>query len=218
MVESLLVLVLVTNQQNDKAKQIYDSMIETYRSCQTYSDTGSLISGEDKLTFVTHFNRPTKFYFEFTEQTGDKNRFVLWCPGSAQPGTGAFLETHTWDTGDRKTKSKILGSAVAGFTGISSGAACNVPKLLLPGRISIGILDRMTDLVFVKTESIRNEPCEVIFSDIQDTKLWISQKSHLILRIEEKLGNINEVSEYFPSINGKVPDSKFIFTPPTLIN
>jgi outer membrane lipoprotein-sorting protein len=200
--------------RDGKASQIFQAMQETYASCRTYSDTGSMKSEGDNITFITRFHRPTKFYFEFNELTDEKSRYVLWCPGSAQPGSGAYLETHTWDTRDRSKDSTPLGRAFAGFTGISRGTACNIPGMILPGEIGMGNIPRITDISFERSESIRGELCDVIASKDEDVKLWVSKRTHLIWHIVEGQGKAAEVSDYSPTVNQEIPDSLFAFTPP----
>lgn len=207
-------LALTLGQHDKKAAEIYEVMKETYASCSTYTDTGTLNSDDEKLSFITHFRRPTKFYFEFNELTGDKGRYVLWCPGSAQAGPGAFLETHTWDSRGRIKESEELGSAIAGFTGISSGAACTTSPFLLPGAIRMGNIAHVGDFVYERGESIRGEICDVLYSNQQVVRVWVSQKRHILMRVWEKMGSSTEITDLNPSINEDIPDSKFMFAPP----
>nr|MBA3542749.1 PDZ domain-containing protein [Deltaproteobacteria bacterium] len=165
------------------AAAIMRTMAATYLAATSYVDRGMVttvfIEGARRKThtktFATALVRPNQFRFEFREGTSPR-AYVVWSDGArtyaqlTQPGT----IDHGPD----------LGLALAGATGISSGAAHTVPRLLLPEVVGGVGLTELRDVRLAGSESVDGHPCWRLTGQLRDATmtLWVDQATHLLRR------------------------------------
>jgi hypothetical protein len=169
------------------AQAILHNLIKRYSTCQTYSDVGfSETKGQPKprLDFRTYFCRPDKFRFEWTDyhpyfgkSTGPQH-YALWSDGKK-----VYTCYHFNDYQVRETGSLLL--AVAGATGISSGAAYFIHSLLLsPGRFPPRLF-RFKSCRKLEDDQIDGESCYVINGARKyghNTTMWVRTSDYVVKR------------------------------------
>ena len=182
----LLLTPVVRSQEKPTARLLLDQMAEKYSRLVSYQDEGLVKITFDeetggrieKLPFKTSFKRPNLVRFEWTDYFLTKlgKKRVVWSNGK---------ESFTYWEPDRYEKEENVGRAIAGATGISSGSAHTVLRMLL-GDEEIGGFT-WTDL---NNTSVLEETMfeEVLCYHIKGThphgevyELWIG-KSDLLLR------------------------------------
>jgi len=170
------------------ATPIVAAMAAAYIHATSYVDKGrvrkTFIQGQDRRLvvkpFTTAFVRSDKFRFEFrTDNDDPKQAYVIWSDG---------VRTVTrWYIRPGLEVKRDLDHAVAGATGVSSGSAHTVPRLLLPDVVSGFALTELTDLRLAGSEALDGHMCWKIIGRHPDAKtdttLWIDQRSHLLRRM-----------------------------------
>ncbi len=180
--------------------QIIDKVKKTYAGLETYQDCGYVDTlmypgtEKERLTrrpFTTYFRKPNLFLFEWEDKFFENSpvrHHAIWCDGKT-----AF---NKWPEKKAEIVSRLLLSsvdqdlsmAIAGATGISSGAAHNTLALLLPdvgGRKSTDIRQG----AILDDEDLDGEICYRIKSadtDGHESILHISKERLVILKIDEK--------------------------------
>lgn len=113
------------------ADELISRMNCEYRSIGQYQDKGTVVidlkGNKQTIVFETHFVRPNRFHFEFTTH-------------HPYPPLHHVKTVHTIWAKDKRVRTTFGGryhlnniqSAIAGFTGISYGAAYLTPTLLMP--------------------------------------------------------------------------------------
>lgn len=199
------------------AQQIIQRMGQTYASCKSYRDTGTVTSvyhepqveGMQSVThFQTAFARPDRFRFGYStsrEAGVLSDRMIVWTSKG---------KVHTWWNVEPKvTTEESLSMAIAGATGVSSGSAHTVPRLLMPNKVSGWPLTELSSPKLVGTESVGGTICYKIESNgaRQSTTAWIAKQSYLITKIVEKPKKLKvvETTVYQAKLNVKIPDSAF---------
>jgi len=179
-----------------EAADIIDRFAKLYAACSTYHDVGVVNTEGDSagnvVKFKTYFARPSKFRFQWTshhpafgaERSQTFN--IVWSDG---------IRSRSYYRGDDpeavEEEEESLELAIAGATGVSSGAAVNVPALLLVDiRADCRSLLELTDLVLVREEEIHGHWCYVVEGGYEigrrDTELWIDKESFSLRRISER--------------------------------
>jgi len=208
---------------SDSASQVLDQMVNIYRTCKTYRDTGVVrtvyLQGGSQRTqerpFSTAFARPDSFRFQFTDTSpnGEKNIYIVWQQGS---------DVRTWwnisDPNEKRSSSLDL--AIAGATGVSGRSAHTVPILLLPQVIKGRSLKDLTE-----PKRLEDAPCgggmcariEGVFSGDEHT-LWIDLGTFLLRRIDSghtfPAFQTTETTSYEPVINEAIGPDLLAFGPP----
>jgi hypothetical protein len=179
------------------ATEIMEQLAKKYAGCQTYSDSGYVFKwgeGDEKgdepeLTFKTFFARPSKFRFEWQE--GD-NFNIIWCDGIQS------YSLYHWDKKQENRES--LSRAIAGATGVSSGAAHAVPALLISRvRATSNHLLRLKDCQVKGSDTLDGIDCHLIVGSAQrnsDTIILVSKTDFSLRRIREfSVITIEELAE-----------------------
>jgi len=208
------------------AQEILAKMAETYAACSSYEDHGSVISEFQsdhpftaRLVFKTAFIRPDHFRFEHRSQSISmplewKRNVVL--------KNGA--ETNViWSFKPGPEKSESLAMAIAGATGISSGAAHTIPRMLLPEDVTGWVLTNLEDATLYPSGSVAGRLCYRVAgrSGKSGTEsLWIDQQSFLLLKTVQKTRRprVIQTTTYHPTINTSIPAEIFQFRPPSVLN
>lgn len=230
MTTSLLLSLVLPFQPDEQIKdlatrKVVQAMMDVYSSCKTYQDTGSVTSGDYLVTFKTYYSRPNKFYHEFTGKNYYSGRHVLWCRGSLKSNDpkdikenrreGNYLETLYWDDKGPEIEVMDLGSAVSSCAGISMRASSTVAQYLFPREASAFSCAEITDLKLEKPQTIRGILCDVLYSKEVNERFWITKKTHLLIQRDDYDGEKLSRTKFSPSIGGKIPDSQFLFRPPS---
>ncbi len=132
------------------AEGILLAMHAKYAAMSSYQDRGVVLTKfpskpvANETTFATFFQRPDRFFFEWTTHhpySGFRHlltRRVIWSDGA-----GAFLFSD--EDGSVAIKENLV-MAIAGATGVSSGAAHTVSALLMTdvGGFTLTQLQRLT--------------------------------------------------------------------------
>ena len=173
------------------ADDIMKRMAETYASCQSYCDTGIVLSvfnqpeggHTSERPFTTAFVRPDRFRFEFTNRyfDGPALHYIVWREGE---------QVRTWwDVRPGINDVETLNRALSGATGVSGSSAHTVPVLLLPDEIGGRCLTHTTELKRMEDAHIDTTDCfriEGKYAEYPQT-LWIEKQTFLIRRIERQM-------------------------------
>jgi len=130
------------------AEAILERVTQTYASCKTYQDEGSvrtvfLRDGRKRTQlrpFSTAFVRASQFRYEFRSTFNgiEWDRYLIARDGAA---TQVW-----WDVQPGVTTADSLASALAGATGVSGGSAWTIPALVMPDEMGSSSLAHLVDL------------------------------------------------------------------------
>lgn len=211
--------------------QVMAQVQKTYSELKTYSDTGTIIndvllpgvasSTRETHTFVTRFQGPRSFKFDFKNETGD--RIVVWCPGDA-----SFW---SWwkSSGVTQEYPKGQGSmafATADYPTIST--ILTIPPLLFPGAGLQGPFETMREAKFIAIEQIGGKPMYKVKADIpvnhwgdstRATTIWVDAETFLIRQVFQdnptgEAGKTLTTTILVPTANAAIPASEFAFKAP----
>jgi len=177
------------------AAQVLARMADVYQNCKTNADAGMVktkfITKEeewlDEKPFTTAYVRPDRFRFEYSNKfplsdSPTSIRHIIWANGK---------DVRTWwDVQPGVKKEVSLGMAIAAATGVSSGAAHIIPRLLMSKDVGGQSVAKLVQPERLADAALGNQQCYRIrgkgFSDKNDSiSLWISKNTLLIHRIDE---------------------------------
>lgn len=202
-----------------RADGLIDRVVEKYRNATSYRDHGTVIqfeeNGEDeeyRKTFKTAFVRPDRFRFEWSEPwpMSGRVRRVVWSDGK---------ETRTWweiPLGrDLDEKDADLDMAIAGATGVSSGAANTIPSILMYGTVRGRTLKDLERSRVEREVVLDGRPAWVItgiFADHYLMRVYVDKKELVILQIDESRkedhGTLDDRTTYSPEIGVAITDQE----------
>lgn len=217
-----LLLILTTSVHSQKrdtvketvsAKQVLDRMVSVYESCSSYMDKGQVIEFRSnaapivKKAFTTAFIRPSRFRFEFTEDSNHRtHNYVVWRDGvSIRSSWSIQPEVRYYET---------LGEAVARATGVSSMSAVVVPSMLFQNLGDTRRIQSLTEFSLVREEKINGKAVyRIEGKDWANMSLaiWIDKQTFLLLKVFERRENVEITIRYEPQINVNVPAEKLAF-------
>jgi len=175
--------------------KIFEKVKTAYKSMDTYKAQGTITSnidtGEMKLNAETTFSiilkKPNLYLISWTQKNtampGMSQSGAVWSDGT-QPylymgGTNAY---------SRMSSDEL---ALAGATGISGGAAFNIPSLFFSVfKEQPAPFSRLKDPQIEMTEKVGEEDCYVISGSSSVSKketFWVSKKSYLIKKYSRSL-------------------------------
>lgn len=212
-----IILIKTVNSIKPSAHEVLHQMAQTYASCKTYQDIGTVTdtynaskgnSWNSTTHFRTAFARPLHFRFEFISgdnRLGDNTHYIMWTSND---------QVYTWWTVEPKVKKEeSISLAIAGATGISSGSAHTVPRLLLPNKVSGWVLTNLQNPSLMLTETVDSRVCYKIDSHDRGrmVSVWIDKQNHLIRKIVETTPDIDVISTtiYKPKLNKDIPVKAF---------
>lgn len=206
---------------NLTAQAVLVRMAKAYADCKSYRDTGvvktEFVSASGRMMeekpFKTALVRPDRFRFEYTESpAGRVLRYIVWRKGK---------DVQTWwDVRPGIEKLESLSLALAGATGVSSGAAHTIPALLLGNEVG-GL--KLSDLKAAnRIEDAKLEEVECFRVEGEHggapTTLWIDKATFLVRRIDSETEfddfRTEETTTYHPIINDEIPKEMLEFDPP----
>ena len=198
------------------AKEVLDRMVSIYASCKSYMDKGRVKEDSFKSNrvvvkpFTTAFVRPSRFRFEFTEDSDLRSqRYVVW-------RDGASIRSW-WSIKPQTRYHETLGHAVRGATGVSGSSAIVVPSMLFQDIGDYRRIQSLTDLSLVSEEKVSGKAAYRIQGKDWMNRwitLWIDKKTFLLVKLFEKRSEKVEVEltiHYEPQINVDVPPEKLAF-------
>ena len=203
------------NKANPTAAEILRRTAQSYASCKSYRDTGTVTSvGQNyrsTLRFQTAFARPDRFRFEYNTSKDDPDgptRHVVWTRGG---------KAFSWWTVDPKViEEDSLAMAVAGATGVSSMSAHTVPRLLMPGKVTGWAVTDLVSPRLLGTEPVDGAVCfEIEGHDWRGgtVTMWITKRSYLIRKIQHrhqsKQDHFVDTTVYQPELDINLPASAF---------
>ena len=164
------------------AKTLFMHVLDKYKTCKSYKDEGTVVTTStdeskappQEISFKTFFVRPSYFRFYWIDGYGDEN--TVWCDGK---------KSHLYFLG-KMDEQEHLSAAIAGATGVSSGAAHTIPRLLMPDLLAGRSLTEFTSIALVK--EVMSNDVELIHlkglwkTQIQD--VWIDRINMDIARLQ----------------------------------
>lgn len=164
------------------AKTLFVHVLDKYKTCKSYKDEGYVVTkstdetkqAPQEIKFKTFFVRPTYFRFFWEDGYGDGN--TVWCDGK---------KSHLYFLG-KMDEQEHLSAAIAGATGVSSGSAHTIPRLLMPDLLAGRSLADFTSIELVKEQLSDNG--ELIHLqgiwNAQKQDVWIDRIKMDIVRLE----------------------------------
>ena len=220
----LLLTPVVRSQEKPTARLLLDQMAEKYSRLVSYQDEGLVKTTFDeetggrieKLPFKTSFKRPNLVRFEWTDYFLTKlgKKRVVWSNGK---------ESFTYWEPDRYEKEENLGLAIAGATGISSGSAHTVLRMLLGYEEIGGFTWTNLNNTSVLEETVFEE---VVCYHIKGThpggvvyELWIGKNDLLLRKVrhetkDEGKVTIEEEVRRNIHVNELIANALFDYKPP----
>jgi outer membrane lipoprotein-sorting protein len=209
------------SQQAPDADEIIRRMVSVYDKANSYQDVGivqrSSASKPDVFnlvnSFKTFFVRPAHLRFQWAEiefrEPEESN--IIW-----SDGTGVFSYSHLMGL----EKEESISMAVAGATGISSGAAHTVTTLLIPDVSGFRITE-MKGLTLLREENFEGTGCFVVrgyhpFGFPID--IWVGKNDFLLRRMRQRSGDDGEIEEEIRrdvKLDEAIPASVFQYTVPS---
>jgi hypothetical protein len=203
------------------AKAPLESVVQRYASISSYEDTGSVTryDGREapyKIDFTNAYKSPSLFRFAFAAPHPYPplhdivTNYVLGFDGSA-----AYFRMKPQDQPERLEAARSVNLAIAKGTGISSGAAHTISRLLLPDVTGLSILD-LVDLQSTEDATIAGVRCLSVTAQHPrggEWKLWIEQDRLLIrkMTVRHDPGSESFSEEVHENIrlNGPIDDRQF---------
>ena len=222
----LSVLASAALQQANPARAVLDATLGAYAACQTYKDTGEVVSafeagGEpaDSSTrsIKTWFVRPGNIRFECHETDPESKAdeyFVVW-----KGKTGS----HTWwsrlaNGTHEPTALKALRAASA-----TSGGASDLlyPLMCPPDDPDMWTLAKLDKPVLAGQSTLDGAPCHVLKGtgfEGSSITVWIDEKTHAIRRFREAIalegGRLTDTISLKPAFGAPVSQEDAWFKPP----
>jgi len=168
------------------AERILKNVQDAYLGFDSYSDIGTVERvppiGESSVEFKTYFVRPMKFRFEWSDwhphwgKEHAARQSMIWSDGN---------HSYSWLLGE--VISEPVLRALAGASGISSGAALKILRLLNPEWAgSNPVWYKMQDSRLVNEEVVDNICCSHLLGKTlkpDDTEVWIDKYDQTIRRL-----------------------------------
>ncbi len=189
------------------AQALLQQSRSAYAAVNTYRDQGtvrySVLGSTHEVRFETAFVRPDRLRFEwikahpFPPLRSMTTRTVIWSDSGA-----AFWWQRDYFERASQSRLESLRLAVAGATGVSSGAAHTIATLLLPDlwgadKFGDSVLN-LRDAKHVGEGVVDAVPCERVAGidwRNEPVELWIGRDDHLIRRIQSEVKGTRYVEE-----------------------
>ena len=212
---------LVAAAPSQDAKALLESVVQRYASISSYEDTGSVTRYDGsvepyRIDFTNAYKGPSLFRFAFATPHPYPplhhivTRYVLGFDGSA-----AYFRMKPQDQPERLEAAQSVSLAIAKGTGISSGAAHTISRLLLPDVTGLSILD-LVDVQATEDATIAGVKCLSVTAQHPrggEWKLWIEQEGLLIRKMTVRHGpdseSFSEEMHEHIRIDGPIDDRQF---------
>jgi hypothetical protein len=213
---------LVAAAPGQDARALLESVAQRYASISSYEDTGSVTryDGSEapyRIDFTNAYKSPSLFRFAFAAPHPYPplhdivTRYVLGFDGSA-----AYFRMTPQGQPERLEAAQSVNLAIAKGTGISSGAAHTISRLLLPDVGGLSILE-LVDVQASEDATIADVQCLSVTAQhprgAGEWKLWIEKDTLLIRRMTVRhdpnsASFAEEVHEHI-RIDGPIDDRQF---------
>jgi len=214
------------------AREILSAMAKAYADCTSYRDTGTVstkfsslgtvsadsFGGErsNRLEFKTAFVRGGSFRFEYSDLDGHAAHkpYIIASDGKTVRSW--------WHVKPGVETAASLGMAIAGATGVSSGSAHHIPRLLLP-EIDGWPLTAVVDPRLDGEETLDGHVCLKLVarhSNGDPWTLWIDKDTHLVRQLfrshefADKGFRTEQTTIYKPEVDVTIDPSELAFNPP----
>lgn len=206
----------ITSPQDDDslANEIIARSRHVYEQCDSYIDVGlhhGSIGVRDEAPFVTYFQRPDRFRFEYMDSHPHEASFSMRGV-IVRDELGPASLWHLYGTEEPEVEQKPIELAIAALTGVSHGTAHHVPYQLL--RLMSG-RDRWKYQLLSDTEFDGHRCFRVSTTEVTSLVAWIDQQSFLVRRTEWHM-EYPSVTVYRPRLNPSplaFPPRVFAFKP-----
>jgi hypothetical protein len=207
-----------------EARQLLEEVVKTYASMESYSDVGSVTQqvhpGDPvlRMEFSTLYKRPNLFRFEFSRpHPYPPLRHLVTRHVVGYDGFGAYTLQRGHESEPTLQTRDDLSHAVAGATGVSSGSAHNIGRLLLQEVTGLSILD-LVDPQFGAEMEIAGAPCYSISAKLPkggERELCIERGTLLVRRVRTRYGSApaEELRDAI-RVNPPLDDASFIIESP----
>lgn len=222
------------NSYSPGVSAILEKVGAVYSAALTYRDSGlvrTIYSPANRnfstdMPFTTAYSAPDRFRFEFhvpfPDNSNSLNRRWIVFRNANEVKEWSFLKPAV-------SVEQSLDLAIAGASGVSDGAAHNIPALLMPHEISGRKLIANSDAARLIDDAKCGEfECfrvqRIIHTEKGDTTqtMWIAKSSFLIKRIDRHtvLANltVDSTTTYNPVLNGSVSDEALALNIPSESN
>jgi hypothetical protein len=210
--------------QSLSAQQIMDRTISVYATCNSYVDEGEVrtifLQRNGRRTvlkpFTTAFVRPSDFRFEYKERWGEDewNSYIIWKDAES-------VKTW-WSIKPGVETPPNLSLALAAATGVSSGSAATVPRLLMPEMTMGNRIKSLSELKLIGEEEVNGRNAykiEGTDSRERTVTLWVDRESLLIVKIYQTntfpTFETETTTTYKPQVNVSA-QGKLAFNPPEI--
>lgn len=181
--------------QDTDPNEVFDKVVSTYKSMQTYKAQGTILSEIDfggmkrntETSFSILLKKPNLYLISWTQKN-------MPMPGMAQSGavwsdgTQPYLYMGMMNAYSTMSSDDL---ALGAATGISGGAAFTIPSLFLSAfKEQPAPFSRLTDPKIEKTEKVGEEDCYVISGASTISKMetfWISKSRYVIMKYSRSL-------------------------------
>ena len=215
----LLILILTATlghtqeKENVSAKEVLDRMLSVYASCKSYMDKGEVKEFRSntapivKKLFATAFVRPSRFRFEFTDESEQNTQqFVVWRDERSIRSW--------WSIRPEKKYHETLGEPIRNGTGISSTSAIVVPSMLFQDLGDLRRIQSLTEFSPVREEKVNGRAAyRIEGKDWANLYLaiWIDKQTFLLVKLFEKRENVEITIRFEPKIDLDVPPERLVF-------
>jgi hypothetical protein len=193
--------------------------VSSYAAMTAYSDAGTVtrLSDESGAPFQTHFStlfkKPSFFRFEFSRpHPYPPLRHIITRHAIGFDGCATYSMTRNHEQPTEERAKASLGQAVAGATGISSGSAHTIGRLLIPDVTGLSILD-LTDAQLNDDVALNGVACYSITARHPRggvRELCIEKSTLLVRRLRKKHaeGSSEEARDSI-CVNQSIDDASF---------
>ena len=197
------------------ANLLFENVAERYANALTYSDEGrqetrylspsGRVTNTETLEFVTDYQRPDRFRFEYA----DEHRYVIF-------RNGEDVRSY-WSLNKRLETFDDVSRPLGAATGVSGGTASMIPDLLDQSDFGCSFFG-MKSPVVVGADLTDGVHCLIVEScdnNCMPRRLWIDPTTLLIHRFEETSlfddFRTEEVTDFKPRMDHDIPEEDLAF-------
>jgi hypothetical protein len=186
---------------NFNAPELLRAALSMYQKISSYQDDGDVVvaspnlESRDRVTFETHFVRPSQFRFKFASpHPYPPLAHIITTTICGLDELGAYMWSKNYDAPATFEDCENISMAVAGATGISSGSAHNIGQLLFAqiGGARFADLDNLSSRNDETVEGVR---CKSLHGSVSgadaDVTFFIDPKTLIIPRIDTRFAQFS---------------------------
>jgi hypothetical protein len=196
---------------------IFANVRDAYRDVTSYQDSGAVFTRlrhdeePSELRFQTWFARPLNFRFDWRDHHPYPPLRHIVTNYSIR-ATGEIASA--WQDDPHHEEANSLSMAIAGATGISQGAAYEIPNLLMPEIVAGHGFERLGGLAYEGAEQREGVLCHVVSGHDRHqgaTRLWIGVDDWFVRTMWNSFPNdlTSEQIHRDIVVNGLIPPNVF---------